>query len=288
MAGKAKLSAVAVKKMKQDGRKISMTTAYDYPTALLVDQAEIDILLVGDSVGTVMLGYENTVPVTVEDIIHHCKAVARAVKRTLIVGDMPFMSFNVAPDEAMRNAGRIIKQGGADVVKLEGGEEVADCVEAIVRRCGIPVMGHIGLTPQRISELGGFKVQGKSAADARNLLSDALALQEAGAFGLVLECVPHELGKLVTERVSIPTIGIGAGPDCDGQVLVLHDLLGLTPNFSPKFVKKYADLEQTILQSLAQYKSEIAAGTFPDREQHSFSMPSAALEELSASEESCP
>jgi 3-methyl-2-oxobutanoate hydroxymethyltransferase len=266
--------------MKEQGEKISMVTAYDYPTALLVDKAGLELILVGDSVGNTVLGYESTIPVELEDIIHHARAVMRAVKRAFVVGDMPFMSFNISPEEALYNAGRLMKEALVDGVKLEGGCELAQVVEAIVRRGGIPVMGHIGLTPQRASQLGGFKVQGRDKEKARKLLEDAKCLEEAGIFALILECVPYQLAKLITERVSIPTIGIGAGPYCDGQVLVFHDLVGLSFRFAPKFVKRYLDLASQIEQALRAYKEEVKAGVFPELEAHSFKMSEEVLREL--------
>jgi 3-methyl-2-oxobutanoate hydroxymethyltransferase len=266
--------------MKEKGEKISMITAYDYPTALLVDRAGIEIILVGDSVGNTVLGYENTVPVELEDIIHHARPVTRAVERTFVVGDMPFMSFNISPEDALYNAGRLMKEGLVDAVKLEGGCEVVDIVRTIVQRGGIPVMGHIGLTPQRVSQLGGFKVQGKDKERARKLLDDAKCLEDAGIFALILECVPYQLAKLITERLSVPTIGIGAGPYCDGQVLVFHDVVGLSFGFSPKFVKRYLDLATEIEQALQTFKAEIKEGGFPSIEEHSFTMNEEVLEEL--------
>ena len=269
-----------LQRMKEQGEKISMITAYDYPTGLLVDRAEIELILVGDSVGNTVLGYENTIPVELEDIIHHGRAVTRAVKRAFVVGDMPFMSFNISPEEALFNAGRLMKEARVDGVKLEGGCEVAEIVETIVRRGGIPVMGHIGLTPQRASQLGGFKVQGRDKEKAKKLLDDAKCLEEAGIFALILECVPYQMGKLITERLNVPTIGIGAGPYCDGQVLVFHDVVGLSFGFSPKFVKRYLDLATEIEQALQAFKAEIKDGRFPSIEEHSFTMNEKVLEEL--------
>jgi len=280
MVKERKITVLDLQRLKEKGDKISMITAYDYPTAQVVDRAGIEIILVGDSLGNAVLGYENTVPVRVDDIIYHAKAVMRGVKRTLVVGDMPFMSFNVSPEQAMLNAGRIMKEGGTDVVKLEGGREVADVVSAIVNRCGIPVMGHIGLTPQRVSQLGGFKVQGKDLAKAKKAIDDAKILEEAGAFALVLECIPHQLAKLITEQVSIPTIGIGAGPCCDGQVLVFHDLVGWSAGFSPKFVKRYQDLNAIISEALLTYIDEVKSGSFPTLDEHSFTMNEEILDQL--------
>ena len=280
MAEERKITVLDLQRMKEKGEKISMITAYDYPTGLLVDRAGIEIILVGDSVGNTVLGYENTIPVELEDIIHHARPVTRAVKRTFVVGDMPFMSFNISPEDALYNAGRLMKEGRVDAVKLEGGCEMAEIVEAIVHRGGIPVMGHIGLTPQRASQLGGFKVQGKDKEKAKKLLDDAKCLEEAGIFTLVLECVPYQMAKLITERLSVPTIGIGAGPYCDGQVLVFHDVVGLSFGFSPKFVKRYLDLAMEIDQALQTFKAEIKDGRFPSIEEHSFTMNEEVLKEL--------
>lgn len=273
-----KVTILDLQEKKQRGEPITMLTAYDYPTALLVDRAGIDIILVGDSLAMVVLGHENTVAVTMEEMLHHCKAVARGAKYPLLVGDMPFLSYQVDRREAVRNAGRFLKEGGMDVVKLEGGQEMADTVKAIVD-AGIPVMGHIGLTPQSISKLGGFRVQGKSVEAAKKLLADAAALEEAGAFSIILEAVPDRLAQLITERVKIPTIGIGAGPHCDGQVLVIHDLIGLFDRFTPKFVKRYANIFPILTQALEQYKEEVLSGAFPGRE-HSFTMPDEVYEAL--------
>lgn len=257
-------------KMKREGRKITMVTAYDYPSALLVDQAGIDIILVGDSVGMVVLGYESTIPVTVDEIIHHTKAVVRGARRPLIVGDMPFMSYHASIEDAIRNAGRIVKEGGADAVKLEGGKEVAKKVQAIVE-VGIPVMAHIGLTPQRVSMIGGYKVQGKDAETAKKIIEDAITLEEAGAFAIVYEFVTAETAKIITEKLTIPTIGIGSGPYCDGQVLVLHDILGMFKGGVPPFAKQYAQLSETILRALETYRDEVSKRMFPAKE-HTFYM----------------
>jgi 3-methyl-2-oxobutanoate hydroxymethyltransferase len=263
-----KITPVDVQAMKNEGKKISMLTAYDYPMALLEDRAGIDIILVGDSLGMTVLGYENTIPVTMDEMIHHTKAVTRGAKYALVIGDMPFMSYNTSEREAILNAGRFIKEGGADAVKLEGGASVKDVVRAIVR-AGIPVMGHIGLTPQTISMLGGFKVQGKDAQAAQKIIDDALLLEDAGAFSVVLEAIPAPISKKITERLKIPTIGIGAGIDCDGQVLVVHDMLGLFDRFTPKFVKRYVNLSELMLKAFASYKEEVLKGEFPTDE-HSF------------------
>jgi 3-methyl-2-oxobutanoate hydroxymethyltransferase len=242
-----------------------MTTAYDYSTAYFVDKAGIEVILVGDSLAMTVLGLDSTVSVTMEQMIHHIKPVVKGAHNAMIVGDMPFGSYNQSPEQAVYNATRLMKEGGCDVVKLEGGKEVADKVKAIVDG-GIPVMGHIGLTPQTISKLGGFKVQGKTVDSAKSLLEDALVLQEAGAFSLVIECVPEELGKLITEKVKIPTIGIGAGKYCDGQVLVFHDMVGLFEKFLPKFVKRYANLGEEVLKALQEFKNEVKEGKFPSDE----------------------
>jgi 3-methyl-2-oxobutanoate hydroxymethyltransferase len=253
------------------GEPITMLTAYDYPVALAVDQAGIDSILVGDSLAMVVLGYENTLPVTMDDMLHHCKAVARGAKYALLIGDMPFMSYQASVREAVRNAGRFLKEGGMDAVKLEGGRERADAVRAIVGS-GIPVQGHLGLTPQSVHQLGGFRPQAKTSDAAIRLIEDAQILEESGCFSIVLESIPARLGKLVSDKLKIPTIGIGAGVGCDGQVLVTHDLLGLFDRFTPRFVKKYADLHGEIGQALAAYKNEVETGAFP-AEEHTVEMP---------------
>ncbi|WP_366923527.1 3-methyl-2-oxobutanoate hydroxymethyltransferase [Metallumcola ferriviriculae] len=263
-----KVTINILRQMKAGKEKITMLTAYDYPTALLVDRAGIDMILVGDSLGMTVLGLEDTVPVTMEDMIHHTRAVTRAVSRCFVVADMPFMSYNISREEAIRNAGRLVKEAGAHAVKLEGGVEMAPVVKAIVD-AGIPVLGHLGLTPQTATKLGGFKVQGRSDTAADKMLSDARALQEAGVFGIVLECVPVTLADMVTSSAQVPTIGIGAGPGCDGQVLVYHDLLGLFDRFQPRFVKRYRDLSQEITEALTEYKEEVQTGSFP-AEEHTF------------------
>lgn len=273
-----KITPVDIQKMKEEGRKITMLTAYDYPTALLEDRAGIDIILVGDSVGMTVLGYENTIPVTMDEMIHHTKAVTRGAKYALIIGDMPFMSYHTSEQEAILNAGRFMKEGGADAVKLEGGASVKEIVRAIVK-AGIPVMGHIGLTPQTISMLGGFKVQGKDAQTAQRIIEDALLLEEAGAFSVLLEAIPAPIAKRITERLKIPTIGIGAGPHCDGQVLVVHDMLGLFDRFTPKFAKRYVNLSQEMLKAFESYREEVLQGTFPT-DQHSFHIDEKELEKI--------
>jgi len=264
--------------MKQEGRKITMITAYSYPQALIVDEAGIDIILVGDSLGMVELGYRDTIPVTMEEMLAHTKPVVRAVKRAHVVGDLPFMSYNISMEQAVTNAGVLYKDGGADSVKLEGGQEMAGTVAAIVK-AGIPVFGHIGLTPQTASLLGGFKVQGKSIDQARKVFDDAVALEEAGAFALILEAIPRELAALITERVRIPTVGIGAGMQCDGQVLVLHDMVGLFRRFTPKFVKVYADVYTPQLEAVKAYIADVQGRRFPTDE-HSFTMKKEAVQEL--------
>jgi 3-methyl-2-oxobutanoate hydroxymethyltransferase len=263
---------------KEQGQRITMVTAYDYPNGVLVDKAGIDIILVGDSLAMVVLGYENTVSVTMDEMILHCQAVARGAKHPLLVGDMPFMSYEVSIQEAVRNAGRFLKEGKMDVVKLEGGRDRAEIVRAIVT-AGIPVMGHIGLTPQTISKLGGFKTQGKSVESAVKLVEDALALEEAGCFSIVLEAIPDRLATLITKKIKIPTIGIGAGAGTDGQVLVLHDMLGLFDRFTPKFVKKYANLSETGVKALQQYIDEVEKGVFPGPE-HVFTVKDDVYEAL--------
>ncbi len=274
----AKPSINDLQKMKDNGEKISMITAYDYGMMTQVDQADIEIVLVGDSAAMVMLGYEDTRPIGMDEMVLFSKAVTRAAQETFIVGDLPFMSYEVDAQEAARNAGRLMKEGLVDAVKLEGGQEVTESVSAIVN-AGIPVMGHIGLTPQKIAMLGGFKVQGKNTEMAMELVKDAKALEEAGAFAIILEAIPASLAKIVTERVNVPTIGIGAGPNCDGQVLVLHDMLTMFDKFVPKFVKQYADIGKEIRTALDEYSQEIKSGQFPEKE-HSFSMKSEQVQEL--------
>ncbi len=265
-----KITIAMLHEKKKKGEKITMLTAYDYPTAQLVDRAGIDTILVGDSLGMVVLGYESTVPVTMDEMIHHCKAVTRGVKRSFVIGDMPFMSYHVGIERAVENAGRFLKEAGCDAVKLEGGSEMAPVVKAIVDM-GIPVCAHIGLTPQTASKLSGFKVQGKDAESAKDLIRSAKDLEKAGAFMVVIECVPDVLAARITRELKIPTIGIGAGKDCDGQVLVYHDLVGLFERFTPKFVKQYIKLAPKITEALVQYKKEVEQGLFPAPE-HTFSM----------------
>lgn len=269
-----------IREMKQKGEKITMLTAYDYSTAKLVDEAGVPLILVGDSLGMVMLGYEATIPVTMDEMIHHTKAVVRGAKKALVVGDLPFMTYHVSVADALRNAARFIQEGGCQAVKLEGGVNVADTVRRVVE-CGIPVMGHIGLTPQSINVLSGYKVQGRTPEAAARLLNDAKALEEAGAFAVVLESVPIPLAKLITEKVSIPTIGIGAGGYCDGQVQVINDLLGLFTDFVPRHAKQYAQLGQIIKKAVADYTAEVKEGTFPT-EKHGYSIDESVLRELAA------
>lgn len=263
---------------KAKGEKLSMLTAYDYSTAKLEDESGINGILVGDSLGNVVLGYEDTVSVTMEDMIHHGAAVARGAKNALVVVDMPFMSYEVAVEEAVRNAGRLMKEGRAGAVKLEGGVRVAEQIRAIVK-AGIPVMGHIGLTPQSINVFGGFKVQGKSEEAARALLADAKAVEEAGAFAVVIEAVPAALAQMITDAVSIPTIGIGAGAGCDGQILVYQDMLGMFSDFTPKFVKRYANVGEVMREAFANYAAEVASGAFPT-EEHTYKIKDDVLEKL--------
>jgi 3-methyl-2-oxobutanoate hydroxymethyltransferase len=273
-----KVTIAELQAKKDAGQKITMMTAYDYPSAQLVDQAGIDTTLVGDSLGMVVLGYDSTVPVTMDEMIHHCKAVRRGTEASFIIGDMPFLSYQVSLEKAVENAGRFIKEAGCDSVKLEGGSEMAPVVEAVVR-AGIPVCAHIGLTPQTATMLSGFKVQGKDAESARAMVQSAKDLEAAGAFMVVMECIPDLLAARITREIRIPTIGIGAGPECDGQVLVYHDLVGLFERFTPKFVKQYTNLAPTIRDALTQYREEVEQGTFPGPE-HSFAMKAEEAEKI--------
>ncbi len=272
-----KVTILGLEAKKSRRKPITMLTAYDYTGALLVDAAEIDVLLVGDSLGMVVMGLETTLPVTMDEMLHHCRAVARGAKYAHLVGDMPFMSYQAEIAEAVRNAGRFLREGGMDSVKLEGGQEMAATVRAIVA-AGIPVMGHLGLTPQSVHKLGGFRAQGKTAVAARRLVDDALALQEAGCYAIVLEAVPAPVAAAISERLRIPTIGIGAGGGCDGQVLVFHDVLGLFDRIHPPFVKEYARLSETIVAAFAAYRADVQAGRFP-AEEHTYPM---SAEELAA------
>jgi len=262
----SKITIPDIQKKKAEGKKITVLTAYDFPTAQIVDEAGIDIALVGDSLGMVVQGVDSTLPVTMDEMIYHTRMVARASKTALVVGDMPFLSYQAGIDDAVRNAGRFLKEAGAEAVKLEGGTAVAAVIRAIVA-AGIPVMGHIGLTPQHVHALGGYKVQGRDEAAREKVLADARAVQEAGAFSVVLEAIPSSLAKEIGAILSIPTIGIGAGPDCDGQVLVLHDILGLFDRFTPKFVKRYASLKDQALKAVKEYKKEVENGVFPSDDQ---------------------
>ncbi len=267
-----------IKDMKKRGEKIAMLTAYDYPTARIVDQAGVPLILVGDSLGNVVLGYDSTIPVTMDDMIHHTRAVSRAVKNALVIGDMPFMTYHISTEDALRNAARFLQEGGAQAVKLEGGVNVVDKVKRLVS-CGIPVMSHIGLTPQSIHQLGGFKAQGKTLEAAKALLRDALALQEAGAFAIVMETIPAPLAALISQRIDIPTIGIGAGAGCDGQVQVISDILGLFTDFVPKHAKQYACIAPIMSKAVADYLREVKEGIFPTPS-HSPSMDESILDEL--------
>jgi 3-methyl-2-oxobutanoate hydroxymethyltransferase len=273
-----RVTITEIKEMKHRKEKIPMLTAYDYVTAKMVDEAGVPLILVGDSLGMVILGYESTIPVTMEEMIHHTKAVVRGAKKALIIGDMPFMSYHISVSDALHNAARFIQEGGAQGVKLEGGEVIAEKVRRLVD-CGIPVMGHIGLTPQSIHQLGGFKVRGKVAEEAKKLLNDARILEEAGAFAVVLECIPAPLSKLITQKLAIPTIGIGAGPDCDGQVLVISDMLGLYTEFVPKHVKQYARLAEEIKTAVSNYIAEVKSRSFPTMKQ-SYTMDESLVKQL--------
>lgn len=266
-----KITTSTFRLKKQRGELITMLTAYDYPTALAIDQAGIDSILVGDSLGMVVLGYQTTLPVTMGDMLHHCQAVSRGALYALLIGDMPFLTYQTEPTEAVRNAGRFLQEAGMDAVKLEGGRERLDAIRAIIS-AGIPVQGHLGLTPQSVHQFGGFKPQGRDAQAARRLLEDAILLQDAGCFSLVLESVPARLAVYISKQLQIPTIGIGAGAGCDGQVLVTHDLLGLFDRFTPRFVKKYANLHRVLSEAFSAYKADVEAGSFPGAE-HSIDMP---------------
>jgi len=273
-----RISIRDIAQMKAKGEKIPMVTTYDYTSARLADAAEIPIVLVGDSLGMVVLGYDSTIPVTMEDMIHHVKMVARGAQQALVVADMPFMSYQVDQAQALTNAARLLQEGGAQTVKLEGGESVAGTVHRIVE-CGIPVMGHVGLTPQSVNGFGGYRVQGRLQQEAVQLLKDAKALEDAGAYAVVLELVPTALARLISQRLTVPTIGIGAGPGCDGQVQVLHDMLGLFTDFVPKHAKRYANLGEDINEAFVRYAKEVRAGEFPT-ERESFTMDEDILNEL--------
>ena len=268
---RTKVTTHTLQSKKAEGEVITMLTAYDYATSLAVDQAGIDSILVGDSLGMVVLGYDSTLPVTMDDMLHHCKAVARGAQYPLLIGDMPFMSYQASIEAAVRNAGRFLAEAGMDAVKLEGGRDVIPATRAIIA-AGIPVMGHVGLTPQSINHLGGYKVQGRTALTARRLIDDAIALAETGCFALVLEAVPGRVARLISERIDIPTVGIGAGAGCDGQVLVTHDLLGMFDRFTPRFVKRYADLHGVMVAALSVFRTDVSSGVFPAQE-HTFTIP---------------
>jgi 3-methyl-2-oxobutanoate hydroxymethyltransferase len=278
MISNQKITILDIKGKKVDQQPITMLTAYDYPSAQLVDKAGVEIILVGDSLGMTVMGYPSTIPVTMDEMIHHCKMVARGTEHAFLIGDMPFMSYQTGPSDAIRNAGRFLKEGGMEAVKLEGGEIAVHLVKAIVDS-GISVMGHIGLTPQSVSRFGGYRVQGKTAESAKQLVSDALKLEEAGCFSIVLEAIPASVAEIITAELSIPTIGIGAGKKCDGQVLVYHDLLGLYQDFTPKFVKQYVNLSKTITDAVKQYCRDVQQGKFPS-EKHSFKISSKELNKL--------
>jgi 3-methyl-2-oxobutanoate hydroxymethyltransferase len=275
-----KVTVSSLRLKKERGEPISVLTSYDYPTSLAVDKAGIDIILVGDSLGMVVLGYANTLPVTMEEMLHHCRAVARGAKAAFLIGDMPFMSYQVSESEAVRNAGRFLQEAGMEAVKLEGGRERLAAIRKIVN-AGIPVMGHLGLTPQSVNLFGGFRPQGRTATAARRLLEDAERLQEGGCFSLVLESIPTRLAAYISKRLEIPTIGIGAGGGCDGQVLVSHDVLGLYDRFTPRFVKKYASLHQEIVKAFQEYQADVTNHAFPTDE-HSIEMPDAEWEDFLA------
>ena len=265
-----KTSVASFARMKAENRRIVMVTSYDYPTAAIADAVGVDSILVGDSYGMVVLGYESTIPVTIEELLPVCRAVRRGAAHPLLIGDLPFMSFQVSPEEAIRTAGRFVKEGGMEAVKIEGGSEVSKTVESI-SRAGIPVLGHIGVTPQTATLHGGYRIQGRNVDSGDKLVEDAKSLEEAGVFGIVLEMVTEEVAKVITETVSVPTIGIGSGRFCDGQVLVLHDLIGLYPSFTPKFAKRYVDVTGMIKQALQNFTVEVRNGVFPE-EQHVFRM----------------
>ncbi|MDP2932257.1 MAG: 3-methyl-2-oxobutanoate hydroxymethyltransferase [Chloroflexota bacterium] len=273
-----RVSINEIKEMKQKGEKITMLTAYDYSTAKIVDEVGIPLVLVGDSLGMVVLGYESTIPVTMAEMLHHTKTVVRGTKHAMVIGDMPFMTYHVTTEDAMRNAARFIQEAGAQAIKLEGGVTVAEKVKRIVE-CGIPVMGHLGLTPQSILQFGGYKIQGRTPEVAQKLLEDARALEQAGVFAIVLETVPAPLAALVTQKISVPTIGIGAGPGCDGQVQVIHDILGWFTDFVPKHTKQYAKLHDVMSTAIAEYYKDVKAGSFPTEKQ-SFTMDESILARL--------
>mgnify|MGYP001172825112 FL=1 len=273
-----KITVSNFRESKRTGRKITMLTAYDYPTAKIIDQSGIDAILVGDSLGMVVLGYEDTTRVTMEDMVHHTKAVVRGAKRAMVVADMPFLSYHMGIYESVRNAGRLVNEAGCKAIKLEGGEEVVEDIKAIIR-AGIPVMGHLGYTPQSINVFGGHKAQGKTFETAKKIYRDALLLQEAGVFAIVLECVPYKLAKFITEKLEIPTIGIGSGAMCDGQVLVIHDIIGMFRDFVPRHTKRYADVGEVLENSVKSYIKDITEGVFPT-EKNSFTVEDEVIEAL--------
>ena len=279
-----KFSVASFRKTKTEHHRIVMITSYDYPTAKIADEVGVDSILVGDSYGMVVLGYDTTIPVSVEELLPVCRAVRRGAPNPLLIADMPFLSFQVSKEDAIRNAGRFVKDGDMEAVKIEGGSEVSETVRGI-SKAGIPILGHIGVTPQTATLHGGYRVEGKTAIAGNELLADAKALEEAGVFGIVLEMVTEEVAKVITESVSVPTIGIGSGRYCDGQVLVLHDILGLYPRFTPKFAKRYADIAPTIRQALHNYAEDVRAGTFPE-DQHAFKMDEEEREKLGSKRKS--
>ena len=271
-------TVLTFRQAKEEGKRLTMLTAYDYLTAKLIDETGVNSILVGDSLGNVILGYEDTIPVTMEDMIHHGAAVSRGTKNALLIIDMPFMSYQISVEDALKNAGRLMKEGGADAVKLEGGHRVCPQIKAMVD-AGIPVCAHVGMTPQSVNAFGGFRVQAKTESAAKLLIEEALAVEEAGAFAVVMECVPAKLAAMVTEKLSIPTIGIGAGAGCDGQVLVYADMLGMFSDFVPKFVKQYAKVGDLMKSAIRSYIDDVSAGTFPD-EAHTFSIDDEVIEKL--------
>lgn len=274
----SRVTTSTLRSMKDRGEKITVLTAYDYTMARLLDQTGVEILLVGDSLGMVMLGYDSTIPVTLADMLHHTRAVARGTQKAMVLADMPFLSYHTSLEESVKNAGILMQQGGAQAVKLEGGKEIVPVIEKLVSS-GIPVMGHLGLTPQQVHQMGGYSVQGKSEDTARKIIDDAKAIEAAGVFAVVLECIPYQLAEIVSKELKIPTIGIGAGAGCDGQVLVTHDLLGMYQDLAPKFVKRYGQLGESLKDAVSKYISEVKDGAFPARE-HSFTMAEDEIKKL--------
>jgi 3-methyl-2-oxobutanoate hydroxymethyltransferase len=279
-----KVTVTDLSRMKTEGRRIVMITSYDYPTSTIADTAGVDSILVGDSYGMVVLGYDTTIPVTIEELLPVCQAVKRGASHSLLIGDMPFLSFQISEEDAIRNAGRFIKEGRMEAVKIEGGREMAHIAKA-VSNAGIPVLGHIGITPQTATLHGGYKIQGKNANSAKQLIADAKSLEDAGVFGIVLEMITEEVARKITETVTVPTIGIGSGRFCNGQVLVMHDILGLYPRFVPKFAKRYTDLTSSIKEAIGEYASEVRLGTFPE-EKHVFKMDNGERDKLDARQKS--